>query len=82
MFILCFTCLLTYRYYIGDKIGTFKPGKEADFIVIDTESTPYLEYRQKNNDIFDLLFILITLGSEDNIKALNLWKAAYIKQKD
>lgn len=55
---------------IDDKVGNFVPGKEADFIVIDTDSTPYLKYRrEKVNDIFELLFILMTLGSENNIKA-------------
>jgi guanine deaminase len=65
---------------INDKIGTFKPGKEADFIVIDTDATPYLKYRrEKVDDIFDLLFIIMTLGSEDNIKATYIYgEPAYI----
>ncbi len=69
---------------LGDKIGTFQSGKEADFIVIDTETTPYLEYRkEKINDIFDLLFILMTLGSEDNIKATYIYgEPAYIRKMD
>lgn len=56
--------------HLDDKIGSFKPGKEADFIVIDPDATPYIKYRsEKAEDIFDLLFILMTLGSEINIKA-------------
>lgn len=59
---------------LGDKIGTFKPGKEADFIVIDADATPYLKYRrEKVSDIFELLFIIMTLGSEDNIKATYIY---------
>ena len=65
---------------LQDKIGNFTAGKEADFIVIDTEATPYLQYRrERTSDIFDLLFILMTLGSEANIKATYIYgKAAYI----
>jgi guanine deaminase len=55
---------------LDDKIGTFKAGKEADFIVIDPDASPFLKYRhEKAHDIFDLLFILMTLGDERNIKA-------------
>ena len=69
---------------LGDKIGTFKSGKEADFIVIDTEITPYLEYRkEKINDVFDLLFILMTLGSERNIKATYIYgEQVYIRKTE
>ncbi|PWY55078.1 guanine deaminase [Legionella qingyii] len=65
---------------LDDKIGTFKPGKEADFIVIDPDATTYLKYRRERvNDIFELLFILMALGSEDNIKATYIMgKPAYI----
>lgn len=59
---------------LDDKIGTFKPGHEADFIVIDPDATSYLKYRrEKADDIFDLLFILMTLGSEANIKATYIY---------
>lgn len=55
---------------LDDKIGNFEVGKEADFIVIDPNASSYMNYRSKKaNDIFDLLFMLITLGSEQNIKA-------------
>jgi guanine deaminase len=55
---------------INDKIGTLSPGKEADFIVIDLDANSYFKYRRERaHDIFDLLFILMTLGSESNIKA-------------
>lgn len=59
---------------LDTKIGTFKPGKEADFVVIDPEATSYLKYRyQTITDIYELLFILMTLGSEDNIKATYIY---------
>ncbi|MGQ3891146.1 guanine deaminase [Legionella sp. CNM-4043-24] len=65
---------------IDDKVGSFKPGKEADFIVIDPDASSYLKYRRARvNDIFELLFILMTLGSEANIKATYiLGEAAYL----
>ncbi len=68
---------------LGDKIGNFAPGKEADFIVIDTDATSYLKYRrEKISDIFELLFILMTLGSEDNINATYIYgKLAYSNSK-
>lgn len=69
---------------LDDKIGTFKPGKEADFIVIDPDATPYLKYRhQKVGDIYEFLFFLMTLGSEVNIKATYiLGKPLYINSKE
>ncbi|RUR15678.1 guanine deaminase [Legionella sp. km535] len=68
--------------HLDDKIGTFSRGKEADFIVIDANATPYLKYRcEKVNDIFEFLFVLMTLGSEENIKATYIYgKPAYIKE--
>ncbi len=60
--------------HLSDKIGNFTPGKEADFIIIDADATSYLKYRrEKVSDIFELLFILMTLGSEDNIKATYIY---------
>lgn len=66
--------------HLGDQIGTFATGKEADFIVIDADANPYLKYRrEKVNDIFEYLFILMTLGSEQNIKATYVYgKPAYL----
>lgn len=65
---------------LDSKIGNFTPGKEADFIVIDADASPYLKYRrEKVSDIFEFLFILMTLGSEQNIKATYIFgKPAYI----
>lgn len=66
---------------LDDKIGNFESGKEADFIVIDLEPTSYFKYRrEKVNDIFDFLFILMTLGSEINIYSTYIYgKQAYVK---
>ncbi|MDR3477669.1 MAG: guanine deaminase [Gammaproteobacteria bacterium] len=69
---------------LESKIGNFAPGKEADFIVIDADASPYLKYRrEKVSDIFEFLFILMTLGSEENIEATYIYgKPAYINQRN
>jgi guanine deaminase len=59
---------------IADKIGNFTPGKEADFIVINPEASPYLRYRLATaNDIFETLFILMTVGDDKNIDATYIY---------
>jgi len=54
---------------LDDKIGSFLPGKEADFIVIDLAVTPLQTLRQsRSRDIWERLFVLMTLGDERNIR--------------
>ncbi|MBT0717002.1 guanine deaminase [Rosenbergiella epipactidis] len=54
---------------LDDKIGSFMPGKEADFIVIDLAVTPLQTLRQSRcRDIWEKLFVLMTLGDERNIR--------------
>lgn len=67
---------------LDDKIGNFEVGKEADFIVIDPEATLYMRYRhEKVTDIFELLFTLMTLGCDPNIKATYIYgEPVYIKK--
>lgn len=66
---------------LDDRIGNFAPGKEADFIVIDPDASPYLKYRLSEVDnIFDFLFILMTIADDRNIHATYLYgEPAYIK---
>lgn len=66
--------------HLDDKIGNFTVGKEADFIVIDPDASEYMKYRrEKVNNLYELLFILMTLGDEINIKATYiLGEPAYI----
>ena len=48
---------------LDNHIGSFKPGKEADFIIIDPKANELLKYRtDKVNDIYELLFVLMTIG--------------------
>ncbi|NNM58993.1 MAG: guanine deaminase [Legionellales bacterium] len=55
---------------IDSKVGNFDKGKEADFIIIDPDASPFLKYRRRGvEDIFELLFILMTLGDEKIINS-------------
>lgn len=53
---------------MGDKVGSFKKGKEADFTVLDKAATPLLERRLKNTtDLHELLFVLSMLGDDRTV---------------
>ena len=55
---------------LADRIGDFKPGKEADFIVLDYKATPILDLRLANcKTISDRLFVLAMLGDDRVVKA-------------
>lgn len=50
---------------LDDKLGNFIPGKEADFVVIDTAATPLLERRMANTKTLEeRLFVLMMLGDD------------------
>ncbi|MDO5770310.1 MAG: guanine deaminase [Psychrobacter sp.] len=50
---------------LDDKIGNFMPGKDADFVVIDTAATPLLERRMSHAKTLDeRLFVLMMLGDD------------------
>lgn len=52
------------------QIGTFAPGAEADFVVLDPRSTPLLERRTSNTDTLEeLLFAMVMLGDDRTIAA-------------
>ncbi|WP_437615664.1 guanine deaminase [Erwinia sp. V71] len=49
-------------------IGNFAAGKEADFVVIDPAVSPLQQLRSANSkDIWERLFVLMTLGDDRNI---------------
>ena len=53
---------------LEDKIGTLKPGTDADFLVLDYNATPLLSYRLKQaNNIAETLFVLMTLGDDRTV---------------
>jgi guanine deaminase len=50
---------------LDDKIGNFENGKEADFIVVDLESTPLMARKQsKCKTLDEALFSLMILGDD------------------
>ncbi len=58
---------------LENKIGNFDPGMEADFVVLDPELNPLLNYRLAESDsIEDLLFALMILGDERLVRGTYL----------
>lgn len=56
--------------HLQDQIGSFRPGNEADFIVLDPQATPLLARRSTNTDsLEELLFCLALLGDDRCIAA-------------
>lgn len=66
---------------LGDKIGNFEPGKEADFVVLDLQATPLMARRMKHcKDLAETLFVLSMLGDDRAIAATYIMgKKAYQK---
>jgi len=55
---------------LADRIGNFAAGKEADFVVLDPAVSALQQMRYANSrDIWEKLFILMTLGDDRNIAA-------------
>lgn len=55
---------------LDDHIGNFAAGKEADFVVLDPAVTPLQRLRMARcRDIYEQLFVLMTLGDDRNIAA-------------
>ncbi|MCI4592579.1 guanine deaminase [Sphingobium sp. BYY-5] len=50
--------------HIADRVGGLEPGQEADFVVLDSESTPLLARRTRNAPLADRLFALQILGDD------------------
>jgi guanine deaminase len=54
---------------LEDKVGSLKPGNEADFLVLDYNATPLLSYRLKQaKTIEEILFVLMTIGDDRTVK--------------
>lgn len=55
--------------YLGDKIGNLKPGKEADFVVLDYNATPLISNRLgRARKLQEKLFALMMLGDDRAVK--------------
>ncbi|MBX8489165.1 guanine deaminase [Pseudomonas cichorii] len=62
---------------LDDRIGSLKPGNEADFVVLDYNATPLLAYRLKQaRDIAEILFVLMTLGDDRTVQ--QTWAAGQL----
>jgi len=56
---------------LEDKIGSIRPGMEADLLVLDLKSTPLIDFRMKHcKNIEEALFIQMTLGDDRATKAV------------
>jgi guanine deaminase len=56
--------------HLDDRIGSFAPGREADFIVLDPAATPLLERRMRTaKTLEERLFAWMILGDERAIRA-------------
>ncbi|MCO8167494.1 guanine deaminase [Pseudomonas sp. 21LCFQ02] len=59
---------------LDDRIGSLKPGNEADFVVLDYHATPLLSQRlQQTRTIEEILFVLMTLGDDRVVR--ETWSA-------
>ncbi|MCZ2722734.1 guanine deaminase [Marinomonas sp. 15G1-11] len=53
---------------LEDKIGNLAVGTEADFVILDYQATPLLQYRLEHSKSLDeTLFVLMTLGDDRSI---------------
>jgi guanine deaminase len=54
---------------LDDKIGNFEAGKEADFVVLDYQSTPLMKFKTDQcSSIDEKLFSLLMLGDDRCVK--------------
>ncbi|MDH5213535.1 MAG: guanine deaminase [Gammaproteobacteria bacterium] len=59
--------------YLDDRIGNFASGKEADFIMLDSSSSPAVKRRlSQSTDVAEKFFALMTLGDDRAVAATYL----------
>lgn len=59
--------------YLDDRIGSFRPGREADFVILDPAATPLLARRSAAaTTIGERLFVLMLLGDDRAVAATYL----------
>ena len=51
---------------LEDRIGALEPGREADFVVLDSRATPAMAHRMESvdGDVSEELFVLMTMGDD------------------
>jgi guanine deaminase len=55
---------------LDDKIGNFRKGNEADFVVLDYNASDLMQVRMnKAKDVVERLFVLTTLGDDRVVRA-------------
>jgi guanine deaminase len=55
---------------LDERIGTFRPGNEADVVVLDPQATPILRFRHGHSrSIEEALFVLMTMGDDRAVRA-------------
>ncbi len=55
--------------YLDDRIGNLQPGKDADFVVLDYQATPLIDYRLRQaRTLEEKLFALTILGDDRAVK--------------
>ena len=55
---------------LEDSIGSLRPGREADIVVLDPKATPLLAFRNlSSRSIEETLFVLMTLGDDRAVRA-------------
>ena len=67
--------------YLDDCIGSFQPGREADFIALDWAATPELAWRMERcQTLAERLFALMMLGDERCVVATHVMgEAAFVR---
>jgi len=69
----CATLGGAHALHLDDRIGNFLPGKEADFVVLDSVPTPLMARRMRTvTSLADRLFVLMILGDDRTIAATHL----------
>ena len=59
--------------YLDDRIGSFRPGREADFVVLDPAATPLLARRSATaRTLAERLFVLMLLGDDRAVAATHV----------
>lgn len=55
--------------YLDDRIGNLRPGKDADFLVLDYQATPLISHRlSQAQSLEEKLFALMILGDDRVVK--------------
>jgi guanine deaminase len=61
--------------YLDDRLGSFDPGKEADFVVLNPRSTPLMAFRNPEKlptsveELADQVFSLVIMGDDRAVEA-------------